>query len=45
MTTGTLTCGEEGECGETTVLGYAEDCALAGEFSNEGDTIAGFTEL
>jgi len=45
VTTGALACGEAGECGETTVLGYAEDCALAGECSSEGDTSAGFTEL
>jgi hypothetical protein len=38
-----LICGEGGECGDTTVPGYAGDCALDGELSNEGDTIAGFT--
>ena len=42
MTTGALAYGEAGECGETTVLGYAEECVLAGECSSEGDIIAGF---
>jgi len=45
VTTGTLTCEEAGECGETIVRGYVGDCALAGECSSEGDTRAGFIEL